>query len=128
MKDRIKKLRKDLGFTQAEFSSKIGLSRNFIAQIETGKKYPSDRTISDICREFNVNEIWLRTGKGSPIIKRTKNQEIQAFANDVMELPDKNLKKRIVEGLARLDEDDWNKILEIIEKLLQDDNASKEGV
>ena len=114
MKDRIKKLRKDLGFTQAEFSSKIGLSRNFIAQIETGKKYPSDRTISDICREFNVNEIWLRTGKGSPIIKRTKNQEIQAFANDVMELPDKNLKKRIVEGLARLDEDDWNKILENI--------------
>lgn len=62
MNERIKKLRKELNLTQEEFSSKIGLSRNFIAQIETGSKNPSDRTISDICREFNINEDWLRYG------------------------------------------------------------------
>lgn len=64
MNERIKKIRKKFDMTQEEFSSKIGLSRNFIAQIETGAKKPSDRTISDICREFNINEDWLRTGAG----------------------------------------------------------------
>lgn len=64
MNQRIKELRKSLNMTQDEFSSKIGLSRNFIAQIETGTKTPSDRTINDICREFNINEEWLRTGNG----------------------------------------------------------------
>ena len=48
MNERIKELRSRLGLTQEEFSSKIGLSRNFIAQIETGTKKPSERTIFDI--------------------------------------------------------------------------------
>lgn len=67
MNERIKLLRKSLNMTQKEFSLKIGLSRNFIAQIETGAKSPSDRTIKDICRSFNINENWLRTGQGKMI-------------------------------------------------------------
>jgi HTH-type transcriptional regulator / antitoxin PezA len=64
MNERIKALRKFLNMTQEEFSKQIGLSRNFIAQVEIGTKVPSDRTITDICREYNVNEDWLRTGNG----------------------------------------------------------------
>ena len=64
MKERIKSLRKELGLTQEQFSEKLKLSRNFIAQIEIGTKVPSDRTISDICREYSIREQWLRTGEG----------------------------------------------------------------
>ncbi len=74
MNKRIKEIRKMLDMTQAEFSSKIGLSRNFIAQIETGAKMPSDRTISDICREFNINKDWLLTGKGEPTIEACQEE------------------------------------------------------
>lgn len=64
MNERIKTLRKELlHMTQEEFSTKIGLSRNFIAQIESGTKTPSNRTISDICRIFDINEDWIRYGK-----------------------------------------------------------------
>lgn len=49
--------------TQTEFASKLTLSQNFIAQVESGKKNPSDRTISDICRIFGINEDWIRYGK-----------------------------------------------------------------
>ena len=63
MNERIKLLRKELHMTQEEFSTKIGLSRNFIAQVESGAKNPSDRTISDICRIFDINEEWIRYGK-----------------------------------------------------------------
>jgi transcriptional regulator with XRE-family HTH domain len=69
---RIKLLRKNLDLTQEEFAAKIKLSRNFIAQIEIGTKEPSDRTISDICREFNVNEEWLRYGTGEMHIPMQK--------------------------------------------------------
>ncbi len=120
MNNRIAKLRKDREWTQDEFAEKMGISKNYVSLIENGKKIPSDRLISDICREFNVKEKWLRTGKGESRIKRTRNQEIQAFANEVMELPDEDLKKRLVGGLAKLNADDWGKILEIAEKLLSD--------
>lgn len=69
--------------TQAEFSSRIELSRNFIAQIETGAKFPSDRTISDICREFNVNKEWLLTGKGN--MYDMPEDEIAAVVSELLE-------------------------------------------
>lgn len=56
LKDRFKELRKELNVTQQEFADKLKISRNFVAQIEMGSKVPSDRTIDDVCREFNVNE------------------------------------------------------------------------
>lgn len=62
MKNRIKELRQDLDLTQSAFADKINLSRNYVAMIEIGQRDPSDRTISDICRIFNVNERWLREG------------------------------------------------------------------
>ena len=60
MKDRFKELRKKLNVTQQEFADKLKISRNFVAQIEIGNKVPSDRTIDDVCKEFNVREEWLK--------------------------------------------------------------------
>lgn len=64
MKDRIKKLRKNLNMTQQEFADRIGVKRNTIGQYEIGRNEPIDTVINLICREFGVNEEWLRTGKG----------------------------------------------------------------
>lgn len=64
MNNRIKEIRRSLDLTQTEFASMIGLSQNFIAQVESGKRSPSDRTVADICRIFSVSPEWLRTGEG----------------------------------------------------------------
>ena len=56
LKDRFKELRKKLNVTQQEFADKLKISRNFVAQIEIGNKVPSDRTIDDVCKEFNFRE------------------------------------------------------------------------
>ncbi len=64
MKNRIKKLRKTLNMTQQEFAERIGVKRNTIGQYEIGRNEPIDSIINLICREFNVNEEWLRTGIG----------------------------------------------------------------
>lgn len=68
MNNRIRKIRKSLGMTQEEFSNALGLSRNFISQIESGTKNPSNRTKNDICRLFSVSEKWLETGNGDMYI------------------------------------------------------------
>jgi len=64
MNTRIKKLRKALDLTQQEFADKIGMKRNTVANYETDRNEPSNSVVSLICREFNVNETWLRTGEG----------------------------------------------------------------
>ena len=65
--ERIKELRKALGMTQEKFAERIGLKRNSVALIELGRD-TSDQTIFAICREFRVNEDWLRTGAGEMFV------------------------------------------------------------
>lgn len=64
LKGRIKAVRKVNKMTQIEFGQKIGIKGNTVTNYETGLRNPSDAIIKSICREFNVNEHWLRTGEG----------------------------------------------------------------
>lgn len=73
---RIRDARKASGKTQRDFAAGLGMSENFIWQIEKGQREPSDRTISDICRVYAVNEIWLRTGEGEMHVPRPREEVI----------------------------------------------------
>lgn len=64
MKDRIRKIRRELDLTQQEFADRLGVKRGAIANYEIGRNEPVDSIISLICREFNVNKEWLRNGTG----------------------------------------------------------------
>lgn len=64
MNKRIKELRKKLNMPVRKFAEKINMSGSAISNIENGNRAITDRTINDICREFKVNEEWLRFGKG----------------------------------------------------------------
>ena len=80
MNERMKKLRKALGLTQQEFADKIGIVRGNIATYETGKSKPGDAVVSLICREFNVNDEWLRTGNGE-MFKAAPSGALDALAD-----------------------------------------------
>lgn len=99
MVSRIIDLRKSLNLTQSEFADRLGLSRNYIWMLENGERTPSDRTISDICREFGVREEWLRTGE-LPIKKSLSRQaEITKFVGDAMRDAKKSDTQRILTAL-----------------------------
>lgn len=98
MNNRIKAIRKDQEMTQEEFSSKIDLSRNFIAQIESGLKAPSDRTVRDICRVFNISENWLRTGEGEMYMPEM--DEDAAYVSDLLEDTDDTV-YQIIKGIMK---------------------------
>lgn len=116
MNERIKDLRKTLGLTQEEFASKIDLSRNFIAQIELGKKVPSDRTIRDICRIFKVDYDWLMYGGDENNMFADDDGDAQAIVDSVM-TGDDDFAKKVLVKLAKLDEKHWQLLKEIFEEL-----------
>ncbi len=117
MKNRIKQIRKENKMTQIEFGEKIGVKGNTITNYENGLRNPTDAVVLSICREFNIRENWLRTGKGDMYKDRTRNQEIQKFANDVMEESDASFKKRFFTALSKLNESDWITLSKIVDEL-----------
>lgn len=77
--DRLKRLRKELDLTQEAFASRIGSVQNTITGYESGRRNPSAPVISLICREFDVNEEWLRNGTGEMFAPES-NDELEALA------------------------------------------------
>ena len=114
MYKRLIKLRKELNLTQADFGLKINLTRSSIANIETGQRGLTDRTISDICRVFNVNEEWLRTGDG-PMFRPKKglDNELAEHIADLIKTDDELTKAFILELLKLSPEE-----MEVIKKIL----------
>ena len=72
--ERIKELRKSSGLTLEKFGAKICITAQSVSAIEKGINTPADRTISLICREFHVNEDWLRTGTGEMFAKSYESE------------------------------------------------------
>lgn len=62
--ERIKKVRKAFNLTMEQFGERIGVAKSTISNIEKGNRNATDHMIKSICREYNVNEDWLRTGSG----------------------------------------------------------------
>ena len=122
--ERIKHLRKEKGFTQQAFADKLGLKRQTIAAYEIGTISPSDRTILDICREFNVLEEWLRTGEGDMLIPRSRTDDISAFVGDILR-GEPDFRQKFISVLARMTTDEWKilekKITEISEEIKKAD-------
>lgn len=106
MNDRIALVRSNSGLTQEKFAAKLGLSQNFVWMLEKGTRIPSERTISDICREFNVNETWLRTGEGEMLIPMDREKEIMAFIGDILK-GEPDFRRALVHVLARMTPDQW---------------------
>lgn len=118
MNIRIKKLRKELDLTQQAFAERIGLKQNSIALIESGKRNISTQAILSICREFNVNEEWLRTGVGEMFVPINMENQLIEWAGKVFRERDESFKKRFVAMLMDLSEDKWELLEEMARKLV----------
>ena len=112
MKDRIKQLRKELKLTQQGFADRIGVKQNTVATYEIGRNPPNDTVMNLICREFDVNEGWLRTGEGEMFRKLTRDERIADFVADVLRDEPDSFRKRFISMLSSLNEDQW-KMLEV---------------
>lgn len=127
MNERIKELRKALGLNQTEFGEKIGIKQGSVAGYESGVRTPLDSVILSMCREFNVNEKWLRTGEGEMFLPVPEEDEVASYVADLLE-PDNPFTDLIVEIMrtySQLDSKSQEVLLEFSRQLIE--NIKKEG-
>mgnify|MGYP001063840327 CR=1 len=121
MKERLKTLRKTLHLTQQDFADRIGVKRNSFANYETGRNIPIDAIIVSICREFHVNERWLREGTGEMFQEQTPDEQIATFIGGLLRDEEDSFRRRLLSALASLDETEWK----VLEKLA--DSMKRDG-
>ena len=115
MKDRIEFIIKSANIKKIDFAKKLNVSQAFVSQMCSGAGKPSDRTILDICREFGVNEVWIRTGEGEPFQQRSREEEIMRFAVRAAR-GSEGFRKQLAFMLSQLDEEDWANLEQIYRK------------
>ena len=94
--ERVREVRKTLGLTLEKFGEKLGIQKSAISKIERGDTNLTDANIKLICREFNVDYIWLTTGEGKMFVEnddefRKKIDRIMASEDDTRKILFKSL-------------------------------------
>ena len=79
--ERVRQVRKSAGLTMERFGAKIGMGRSSISDIESGRRTLTNQSRLSICREFGVNEEWLRNGMGE-MFSSEPASELQAIFDE----------------------------------------------
>lgn len=115
--ERIAFLISDLGISKTKFAERLNISPSFVTRICAGDKIPSDRTSSDICREFNVSLAWLEDGEGEMYVQRSENERLTMLFLDVLAESDESTRKRGVAAVLEMPPEFWDNIHEFAKKI-----------
>lgn len=118
---RLKELRESLNMTQQKFADTLHVNRNNIAGYERNTRNPSEAVIALICRQFNVNEVWLRTGEGEMFNELDRDTQLMAWAGSVLGGNDDAFKYRFIKMLSSLTDEEWS----VLEKIAIDLSQKK---
>ena len=127
MKDRIKALRRAVKKSQTEFGQSVMVSLSAVQKWESGANEPSDAVITLLCRTYNADETWLRTGAGEMFRPRSREDEIASFMAGLLSGEGTEFQRRLVSVLARLSTEEWAKIEQKAREIL-DDGTKKDPV
>lgn len=123
--ERIAQVVQHSGLTKTAFAQRIGVSQGFVSELCSGKSNPSDRTINDICREFSVDPLWLRTGDGEMIKPMSRETQIHAYLAELMGGQRSPVEEALVSALSRIPSEHWHIIESIIDTFYQEYQKTK---
>lgn len=111
MNKRIRLIRKENKMSQEEFGKAIGIGKTSVSKLESGENNPSERTLMLICKEFNINENWLRTGTGE--MKKDIDMDFSSICAEIG-IKDEKAKAAIMKYYELSDDDKklWWKFME----------------
>ena len=124
MNERIKAVRLALGISQEEFGKRLGVTRGAITNIELNKVKPKPLFVDLICREFNVNEDWLKNGAEPMFLQRSRNEELSAFFGDLLN-GEPDFKHRLISVMSRLSVDQWQMLADMANMLVEEMQKEK---
>ena len=105
--ERIKLLRKELGLTLEQFGNQFGVTKMTISLIENEVNNVTDQMVRSICREFDVEEEWLRYGTGQRRVPLSRSEKITDFLVDVLKDDENSFRRRYIEQLSEWSDEDW---------------------
>lgn len=125
--EQIKLLRKKLELSQDEFAAQLGLSRNFVWMLEKGEREPSERTINDICRIFNVNPDWLKSGEGEMYLAPTREAEIAEMTARMFKAEDSDYRFQLERILNTVDDEQMEALFNIANNWVEEVKKAREA-
>ncbi len=117
MNERIKNLRKAFDLSQSAFGDRLGVKQNTVATWEAGTRTPSDALITSICREFGVDEVWLRHGEGEMFRPRSRKDAISAYMGQLLGNQRSEFEEDIIEFMANTRPEFWDMLIEELRPL-----------
>lgn len=123
MQERLKALRLKLNLTQSAFASRIGTTQNVVANYEIGRRNPSSSALNNICKEFNVNETWLRTGEGEMFQPKSRNDELLDYARRIADGNPGSIQAKILTAMTRLTDAQWEVLAQVAEQFVAEYQA-----
>lgn len=110
--NRIRTVFEDSGLTQTEIGKKLDVTPQYIWKLlNNDNSRPRENIIKGICREFMVNEDWLRTGDGNPYV--AKNDKLSSYLSTISNGND-NFIKTLIETYMELDQPSKDLIKKIV--------------
>lgn len=118
--ERFKAIRKALNMKQGDLAKELTISQGHASDIENGRKAVSDQTIEILSLKYNIDENWIRTGKGNMFKPLNRKQEIAKLTVDLFKTEEHSFKERLILALANLDEKEWELLEKIAQKIVKE--------
>ncbi len=117
MNERILEIISAKNLTKTEFAKRLNVSQAFVSQLCAGAREPSDRTISDICEKFSINETWLRTGAGEMHVPLSRDAQLAKIFATVQVSDDE--RARLVKAFASLPEEAYPQLYRWFQEMVK---------
>lgn len=125
--DRVKTIRKELMLNQTQFAEKIGISQRALSSIERETTNLTERNTREICRVFNVNEQWLRTGEGEMFLEPSEDEQLAQFVGEILAGRPDDMRRQFLVALSQLDEDGWKGLVQFTRAIYKEGKKLEEG-
>lgn len=123
--DRVKTIRKELMLNQTQFAEKIGISQRALSSIERETTNLTERNTREICRVFNVNEQWLRTGEGEMFLEPSEDEQLAQFVGEILAGRPDDLRRAFLVAMAQLDENGWDSLASFVRTVYTEGRLDK---
>lgn len=129
LNERITETRKSLKLSQSAFGERIGVSRDVIKNIDNNLVDAETKPllIQQICKEYNVNRVWLETGEGEMFNDISRDAQIAEFIGETLADEDDTFKKRLISALANMSVEEWEVLEKLVTRLAQNEENKKES-
>ena len=119
MTERLKLIRSELNLSQAKFAEEMHVTRDIIANYESGRVEPTDLYIDTLCKKYRIDENWLRTGKGNMYLPITRETEIAEITSKMFMAVDNDIRYQLIKIVSQMSEEQLETFRDIAKQLVE---------